>query len=173
MKLYRNIGADGLPVPGEVLGYEIPPNIKLRNWKTLTEEFEMSEEPAIISKIQSYFWFSEKNRVCIFIGKVRMLSNAEIDADSKRLSRRDAQGLNIVQSKLKYRDLSKFARKPLFTCVDDVMLANNAKGERIVKVRTRKRLQPTVGDKFASLHGQKGVVGLDFHERVSYKDCCQ
>lgn len=43
--------------------------------------------------------------------------------------------------------------------VDSVVFTTNASGDRMVKVRTRSTRTPSLGDKFSSRHGQKGVVG--------------
>jgi DNA-directed RNA polymerase subunit B' len=44
--------------------------------------------------------------------------------------------------------------------VDSVMIADSLAGNRMVKCRIRSIKIPELGDKFASRHGQKGVIGM-------------
>jgi len=50
--------------------------------------------------------------------------------------------------------------------VDSVMVTEGPSGNRLVKVRMRAIKTPEIGDKLASRHGQKGVIGL----RVAQED---
>lgn len=53
--------------------------------------------------------------------------------------------------------------------VDSVLITNSPDNYRMVKVKVRTPRNPQIGDKFASRHGQKGVVGFDFPETVRIK----
>ncbi|MBN1169802.1 DNA-directed RNA polymerase subunit B [Candidatus Micrarchaeota archaeon] len=50
--------------------------------------------------------------------------------------------------------------------VDSVLITEGPSGNRLVKVRVRSIKVPEIGDKLASRHGQKGVIGL----KVSQED---
>lgn len=64
----------------------------------------------------------------------------------------------VVEEKKRESSLSMKAGEK--GVVDSVMVTEAPSGNRMVKIKVRGEKIPEVGDKFASRHGQKGVVGL-------------
>ena len=62
------------------------------------------------------------------------------------------------------RDRSTVLRNDESAIVDAVFTSKTKDGHRYVKVRTRSRRIPVIGDKLSSRHGQKGVIGCVLHQ---------
>ncbi len=66
--------------------------------------------------------------------------------------------LSMIEEKR--RENSVILRNGEDGTVDSVMITEAPTGNKLVKVRVRSQKIPEIGDKFASRHGQKGVIGL-------------
>ncbi|MBI4895363.1 MAG: DNA-directed RNA polymerase subunit B [Candidatus Aenigmarchaeota archaeon] len=58
------------------------------------------------------------------------------------------------------RETSETVRYGEEGIVDNVLVTETISGDKIVKIVVRSDRNPEIGDKFASRHGQKGIVGL-------------
>jgi DNA-directed RNA polymerase II subunit RPB2 len=69
-------------------------------------------------------------------------------------------GITSEGKDVRFSDKSLVADKTIAGIVDKNIVFTAENGERKVKIRMRKTRLPVLGDKMASRHGQKGVVGM-------------
>eukprot|EP00437_Effrenium_voratum_P024501 CAMPEP_0181418476 /NCGR_PEP_ID=MMETSP1110-20121109/11580_1 /TAXON_ID=174948 /ORGANISM="Symbiodinium sp., Strain CCMP421" /LENGTH=1160 /DNA_ID=CAMNT_0023541467 /DNA_START=61 /DNA_END=3540 /DNA_ORIENTATION=+ len=80
---------------------------------------------------------------------------------ANKISPVDTKGIQeFTGANIKYKSTPVNYKNPVSSYIDRVLLTTDAEGMKVYKVITRQTRRPEVGDKFASRHGQKGVVGL-------------
>nr|WP_152416278.1 DNA-directed RNA polymerase subunit B [Methanocaldococcus villosus] len=124
---------------GQMDRFEIPDK-GVRGYRS-EEDYKKLDEDGIVS-VETFVKGGE-----VIIGKTsppRFLEEHEI----------------TIQTKPQRRDSSVVVRHGEQGYVDKVILTETKEGNRLVKVKVRDLRIPELGDKFASRHGQKGVIGL-------------
>ncbi|NIQ06411.1 MAG: hypothetical protein GWO20_12010 [Candidatus Korarchaeota archaeon] len=86
------------------------------------------------------------------------LSDEEVIVSRESPSKASTGGVEAGLSLL--RDTSKNLRRGEAGLVDKVFITTEKEGRTIVRSQLRQPRYPVLGDKFASRHGQKGVIGL-------------
>ncbi|KAL2612712.1 hypothetical protein R1flu_024404 [Riccia fluitans] len=81
----------------------------------------------------------------VIIGKTAVKKEAEPAGDSRMT--------DVRSTRLKAHEKGR---------VDQVILVQDEEGKKCAKVKLREMRIPQVGDKFSSMHGQKGIVGMVF-----------
>ena len=93
----------------------------------------------------------------IIIGKTGTIKMEEEDDDNNYMLNND----NGFKTRT---DLSEAIRPSEEGIIESVMLTTNRAGYTICKVKCRSVRIPQIGDKFASRHGQKGTIGMTYHQ---------
>jgi DNA-directed RNA polymerase beta subunit len=95
------------------------------------------------------------------VGKVTNLPPSEIYMQTHLEGRTQSRGATSTQ---KFKDMSLITKLTDNGVCDSVMITKDADNNTLVKMRTRSIRIPTIGDKFASRHGQKGTCGMTFRQ---------
>lgn len=77
-----------------------------------------------------------------------------------KISPTETKDYTQTDEQLKYRATPVTYKNPVSSYIDRVILTADGEGMTVYKLITRQTRRPEVGDKFASRHGQKGVIGL-------------
>ncbi|CAK74549.1 unnamed protein product (macronuclear) [Paramecium tetraurelia] len=72
--------------------------------------------------------------------------------------------LNTANGQKNTKECSLLTRRAERGVVDSVLISENQKGYKLVKVKVRSLRIPQIGDKFCSRHGQKGTCGMTYRQ---------
>ena len=90
----------------------------------------------------------------VILGKVKKTKRSKVDAGSRFM-------FDVRETVTDNRDVSVLGDKVTYGVVDKISVrADSETRLRTVKMRLRKTRMPELGDKMASVHGQKGTVGM-------------
>ncbi|MEM2636803.1 MAG: DNA-directed RNA polymerase subunit B, partial [Candidatus Korarchaeota archaeon] len=139
------------------------------------------------AKEEQYIKINKSDKICIPSKDVRHHKGEEaysaLEEDGLPLPEREIEGGKVVigkvspprfterydieaASELKDRDTSILIHEHEAGIVDWVLLLNSEDNTKLASVRIRKLLIPELGDKYASRHGQKGVIGMLFPQEL-------
>jgi DNA-directed RNA polymerase II subunit RPB2 len=96
-----------------------------------------------------------------------ILPGASVDGDGDILVGRimkPSERTLLFEENVKAEDVSLRCRPNERGKVDTVIVTENFENAKLVKVKIRGIRIPQIGDKFASIHGQKGTCGMIFRQ---------
>jgi len=137
---FRPYETEELRYPGGLVDEIVIPEKDIKGYKSETD-YKLLEDDGIIytgATVRSEEVITGKTSPPRFLGELEEFS---VTASTRR----------ETSTTLKHGDTGT---------VDTVIITENEDGNKIVKVRIRDQRIPEMGDKFASRHGQKGVIGL-------------
>ena len=137
---FRPYEAEELRYSGGLIDEVCTPDKEVKGYKS-EKDYRLLEKDGIV------YTGAKVNTEDVIIGKTsppRFLSSLEEFSTTASTRRESSTSINQGEGGV----------------VDTVVLSENEEGNKIVQVKVREQRIPEIGDKFASRHGQKGVIGM-------------